>query len=68
MSTERVIACEYYVNEGTCSKGKECAFWGHCQKCKYYRAKKGGKPVRTNTRGSKMERINRKETRREYGI
>lgn len=57
MAKERLIACQHYVNEGNCDLGKECAFWGHCQTCKTYKATPGGKPARVDLRKKKNEQF-----------
>ena len=61
MAKTREIACIHYVCNGICDLGKEADFYGHCQTCKTYRAKPGGKPARTDNRRQKMDRILRKE-------
>lgn len=47
---DREIVCEYYTYAGgPCSKRKtKVWFRKTCQKCKQYRALKGGKPARLN--------------------
>ena len=61
MAKTREIACIHYVCNRNCDLGKEADFYGHCQTCKTYRAKPGGKPARTDNRRQKMDRILRKE-------
>lgn len=61
MAKTREIACIHYVCNGKCDLGKEADFYGHCQTCKTYRAKPGGKSARTDNRRQKMDRILRKE-------
>lgn len=61
MAKTREIACIHYVCNGKCDLDKEADFYGHCQTCKTYRAKPGGKPARTDNRRQKMDRILRKE-------
>ena len=46
---------------GNCDLGKEGTFRKHCQTCKTYKKKPGGKPARTDNRRQKMERIMKKE-------
>ena len=41
MAKTREIICEYYVCEGTCTKGREGIFRGKCQTCDKYNPKKG---------------------------
>jgi hypothetical protein len=60
---DREIQCIHYLNEKNCDLGKEGTFRHQCQTCKNYVPLKGGKPARTDRRGSKQERINRKEMR-----
>ena len=57
----REIACQHYIHEHNCDLGKEAEFYGHCQICKTYSAKKGGKAARTDNRKQKLDRIMRKE-------
>lgn len=57
----REIQCKHYECEGACSLGKNANFYGYCQHCQKYEKKHGALPNRTDTRRSKMERINRKE-------
>ena len=57
----REIACQHYIHEHNCDLGKEAEFYGHCQTCKTYSAKRGGKAARTDNRKQKLDRIMRKE-------
>ena len=57
----REIACQHYIHEHNCDLGKEAEFCGHCQTCKTYSAKRGGKAARTDNRKQKLDRIMRKE-------
>ena len=57
----REIACQHYIHEHNCDLGKEAEFYGHCQTCKTYSAKRGGKVARTDNRKQKLDRIMRKE-------
>lgn len=57
----REIACQHYIYEHNCDLGKEAEFYGHCQTCKTYSAKRGGKAARTDNRKQKLDRIMRKE-------
>lgn len=61
MSRTREIACIHYIHEHNCDLGKEAEFYGHCQICKSYSAKKGGRPARVDRRKQKQEKINKKE-------
>lgn len=53
MAKTREVACIHYICEGNCDLGKEGTFRKQCQKCKTYKAAKGGKPARTDLRGKK---------------
>ena len=61
MAKTREIACQFYIAEGNCSKGREGTFRGKCQKCNKYLPKIGAKPARTDNRRRKLDKINRKE-------
>lgn len=61
MAKTREIVCEYYVCEGTCTKGREGTFRGKCQTCNKYNPKKGAKPARTDNRRRKLDKIIKKE-------
>lgn len=56
---ERV--CEFYLNEGNCSKGREGTFYQGCQHCSLYRPLPGSKPNRVDRRRHKLEKIYQKE-------
>lgn len=58
---DREIACQHYIHEHNCDLGKEAEFYGRCQTCKTYSAKRGGKAARTDNRKQKLDRIMRKE-------
>ena len=45
MSKTREIACIHYICEGECDLGKEGTFRKHCQVCRTYKKKPGGKPA-----------------------
>ena len=47
---DREIACEYYLNEGNCAKGRAGTFRHQCQKCDLYKPKKHSRPARKNLR------------------
>lgn len=66
MAKERTIACKHYKSEGTCDikPNKKCRFWKEMQTCPTYKKLEGGKPVRTDNRRQKLDRIQRKD--REY--
>ena len=51
---DREIACESYVCEGTCKKGREATFRKYCQTCKEYRPLPGGIPARKNLKKEKL--------------
>lgn len=57
----REIACQFYEYEGRCLKGREGTFRKACQKCKLYKAIKGGRPARKDLRRQKREDIRRKD-------
>ena len=62
MAKERVIQCQHYLHEGCCDLGKkECRFWKEMQTCPTYSKLIGGKPIRTDTRKQKLNRILKKE-------
>lgn len=48
MAKDREITCIHYKYEGCCDLGHEGTFRKACQKCKQYKALKGGKPARRN--------------------
>lgn len=53
---DREIACEFYICEGSCSKGREGTFRKACQTCSKYRPMKGGRPARRNLKKEKREK------------
>lgn len=57
MSKTREIACRFYVAEKECLKGREGTFYGSCQTCKFYLAKRGGRPARKDLRQEKTEKF-----------
>lgn len=61
MAKTREIACVHYKCHGNCDLGKDADFYGHCQTCPTYSAKKGGRPARVDNRRKKMDKILRKE-------
>lgn len=58
---DREIACEYYICEGTCTKGRKGTFKQACQTCNKYKPIKGGRPARTDNRRKIIEKILSKE-------
>lgn len=60
---DREIACIHYLCEGQCDLNKEGTFRKHCQTCKSYKKKPGGKPARTDTRKKRQFRIDKRELR-----
>ena len=56
MSRDREIACENYICEGNCKKGKEGTFRKACQTCKDYRAIRGGIPACKNLKREKLDK------------
>lgn len=59
----REVVCEFYTYAGgPCDKrGISVYLKDECQKCRYYSPKKGARPMRTDNRRKKMEKIMRKE-------
>ena len=57
MAKDREIACEFYVCEGECTKGKEGTFRKACQTCQVYKPIKGGQPARKNLKKEKTEKF-----------
>jgi hypothetical protein len=57
MAKDREVACESYVCEGECKKGKPGTFRNYCQTCKAYRPIKGGLPARRNLKKEKTEKF-----------
>ena len=62
---DREIACEYYMNEGNCAKGREGTFRKYCQRCKLYTPMSGGQPARKDLRRKKREDARRKDNRKD---
>lgn len=58
---DRNKLCIYYERAGKCSKGKGCTAFGNMQHCGSYKPDLNGKPLRTDKRKTKMEKIRRKE-------
>ena len=61
MVKTREIVCEYYICEGSCSKGREGTFTKCCQTCNKYKKKPGAAPRRTDNRSRKLKKIKNKE-------
>ena len=57
MARDREIACESYVCEGNCSKGREGTFRKYCQTCNKYRPIPGGRPASPNLKHEKKEKF-----------
>lgn len=57
MAKDREITCIHYKCEGCCDLGHEGTFHKACQKCKQYKALKGGKPARRNLKREKKEKF-----------
>lgn len=57
MAKDREITCIHYKYEGCCDLGYEGTFRKVCQKCKQYKALKGGKPARRNLKREKKEKF-----------
>ena len=53
MAKDREKACDFYKNEGNCSKGHRGTFRDYCQTCKDYRPRKGSVPCKKNLRKEK---------------
>ena len=58
---DRNIICKFYQWHGQCEKGKKADLTGYCTHCGLYEKKFGVKPFRTDTRRTKLEKINKKE-------
>lgn len=58
---DREVACQFYICEGNCSKGKEGTFRKACQTCNKYNPIKGGRPARVDNRRKKMDKIMKNE-------
>ena len=57
MAKDREIACENYICEGECKKGKPGTFRKHCQTCDSYKPVRGGVPARKNLKKEKTEKF-----------
>lgn len=57
MARDRQIACQFYVNEGNCAKGRDGKFLGQCQHCDLYVPIKGGRPRRKDLRQEKRNKL-----------
>ena len=56
MAKDRERACEWYKNEGNCSKGHEGTFKRCCQICKDYSVLKNSRPRRKDLRKEKTNK------------
>lgn len=65
MAKTREIACIYYQFEGSCAKGRAGTFRKACQKCDWYKPKKGGIPARQDLRRKKQEDARRRDERKD---
>lgn len=65
MAKTREIACQFYQFEGGCAKGRDGTFRKYCQKCDWYKAKRGGIPARQDLRRKKKEDAYRNDQRKE---
>ena len=65
MARDREIQCRSYICEGQCSKGREGTFRKACQVCNKYVPLRGAAPARTDNRAHKLNKINKREMRRE---
>ena len=61
MAKTREQACIHYVCEHNCDLGKDATFYGLCQTCATYKAKKGSAPARTDNRRKKLDKILKRE-------
>lgn len=68
MARDREIACENYVCEGNCSKGREGTFRKYCQTCNKYRPIPGGRPARPNLKHEKKEKFAKDRRNWEQGL
>lgn len=62
---DRNKLCKHYLKAGTCSKNKGCTIWGEMQHCGLYEPDLNSKPLRTDKRKSKKEKIEKKEYKKE---
>lgn len=60
MARDREIACESYICEGSCSKGREGTFRKYCQTCNKWRPVSGGRPARLDLRKKKRADFDKK--------
>lgn len=59
----REISCKFYDHEHVCNKfnNRDAEFYGYCQKCPDYVAKKGAAAARPNIKRKKLEDARRKD-------
>lgn len=66
MAKERLIVCECYTHEGGPCLGnpnKNCAFRTSMQKCRSYRPLEGAKPIKGDTKRTKLKRAEKRDSR-----
>ena len=63
MAKTRELPCIHYVCAHNCDVGKDAEFYGLCQTCPTYKARKGSAPARTDNRKKIMAKIRKKELR-----
>ena len=61
MAKTRELPCIHYVCANQCDLGKEAEFYGLCQTCPSYKARKGSAPARTDTRREKLEKAKKND-------
>lgn len=61
MAKTREIPCIHYVCHGNCDLGKDAEFYGLCQTCPTYKAKRGAAPARVDNRRKKLEKIRKRD-------
>lgn len=54
---DRELACESYICEGSCKKGRGGRFRKDCQTCNLYSPKRGSQPARKNLKREKNEKF-----------
>ena len=63
MAKTRARPSILYVCAHNCDLGKDAEFYGLCQTCPTYKARKGSAPARTDNRKKIMAKIRKKELR-----
>ena len=61
MAKTRELPCIYYVCAHTCDLDKDAEFYGLCQTCPSYKARKGSAPARVDKRKQKLEKIQKRD-------